>query len=166
MLDEPVTGNEFFDRREIIEKLLKKFEQAKLGRKRNTGLVGLRKVGKTSILWEFMDRTKYHPMIYFYVKKSPTKTLFRKLLGLILLKYMKRPETLLVTDANLKKLSMDCLEMNPKIAKIAMEIRTGINRNSEPEALLTAILGLAAEMSKEKMLILIFDEFLIPFHQP
>jgi AAA+ ATPase superfamily predicted ATPase len=46
----PVTGDEFFNRSEILERLL--------STGRNYALSGLRKSGKTSILYEFEKRLK------------------------------------------------------------------------------------------------------------
>jgi len=44
MLDEPATGKEFFDREELMDGLMRKFNQADKGKKRNIALIGLRKV--------------------------------------------------------------------------------------------------------------------------
>lgn len=159
MLDEPATGKEFFDREELMDVLTEKFNQAKKGKKRNIALIGLRKVGKTSILWEFMNRNKYPLQIYMYVKAKPTRTVFRKMLGLILCRYLGNTEVLLATDENLRKLAMDCIEANPRIGRFSLQIIDQIDKALEVEELLSLIWGLLTEISREKLVILILDEF-------
>jgi len=159
MLDEPATGKEFFDREELMDGLMKKFNQANKGKKRNIALIGLRKVGKTSILWEFMNRSKYPLQIYLYIKPKPTRMVFRKMLGLILCRYLGNTEVLLATDESLRKLSMDCIETNPRIGRFSLQIIDQIDKAPEAEELLSLILRLLTEISKEKLVILIFDEF-------
>jgi len=54
----PVTGDEFFNRSETLERLL--------STGRNYALIGLRKSGKTSILYEFEKRLKKPDTICCY----------------------------------------------------------------------------------------------------
>jgi len=159
MLDEPATGEEFFNREELMNSLQGKLNEAKKGKKRNVALIGLRKVGKTSILWEFMNRNTHPVQIYIYVKPKPTRTVFRKMLGLILCKYLGNNEVLLATDENLRKLAMDCIEINPKIGRFSMQIMDQIDKGAETEELLSSIMGLLTEISNEKLILLILDEF-------
>lgn len=58
MVGDPVYGDEFFDRDEIMERLETFLNEFKKGKKQNIALIGLRKIGKTSILFELMNLYK------------------------------------------------------------------------------------------------------------
>jgi GTPase SAR1 family protein len=111
------------------------------GKRRNIGLIGLRKVGKTSIIWEFMRQNHHFVQDYIYVKEKPTKTMFRKMLGSVLYTCMEHSDAQtkhmwMATDKNLKELAMEWAQADPVIAKLSFEIRDAINDDAEPEELL------------------------------
>jgi len=170
MLNEPVVGDEFFDRIDLMKTLDLRSDQMLKGTRRNIGLIGLRKVGKTSIIWEFMRQNHHFVQNYIYVKEKPTKTMFRKLLGSVLYACTDRSDvqtahTWMATDKNLKELAMRWVEIDPMIAKLSLEIRDAINEDAETEELLNLILNLIQRISEykkasnQKPLLLIFDEF-------
>jgi len=170
MLNEPVVGDDFFDRVDLMKNLSHRSEQMLNGKRRNIGLIGLRKVGKTSIIWEFMRQNHHFVQDYIYVKEKPTKTMFRKMLGSVLYTCMEHSgaqtkHIWMATDKNLKELAMKWAQADPMIAKLSFEIRDAINDDAEPEELLDLILNLIQQLSEykkaanQKPLVLIFDEF-------
>ena len=170
MLNEPVVGDEFFDRTDLMKNLGLRSEQMLSGNRRNIGLIGLRKVGKTSIIWEFMRQNSHFVHNYIYIKEKPTKTMFRKILGSVLYACMEHfdvgtDQIWMTTDKNLKELAMRWVQVDPMIAKLSFEIRDAINEDAESEELLDLILGLIKKLSEyketsnQKPLVLIFDEF-------
>ncbi len=56
VLGDPVTGKEFFDRNKQTAILFSTLEDYKKGKKRNIAIIGLRKIGKTSLMKEFIRR--------------------------------------------------------------------------------------------------------------
>ena len=65
----PVTGEEFVDRRELLRMLLYRYEN-----EQNEALVGVRRIGKSSIAREFCRRVKEEKEdvvpVYFEVHKN------------------------------------------------------------------------------------------------
>lgn len=63
-LQQPVTGKEFFDREEILEKLIEG--------KQNIALIGTRKAGKTSLLRQFLTTQRKYIASYYYIPFEET----------------------------------------------------------------------------------------------
>jgi predicted AAA+ superfamily ATPase len=55
MLGDPVVGPEFHDRGVILQMLGRRLENFKRNTRRNIALIGQRKSGKTSIMFQFMS---------------------------------------------------------------------------------------------------------------
>jgi AAA+ ATPase superfamily predicted ATPase len=56
VLGDPVSGRDFFDRNREMGILFSTLEEFKNKGKRNIALIGIRKIGKTSIIKEFIRR--------------------------------------------------------------------------------------------------------------
>ena len=54
----PVTGPEFFNRIEELRELLRSVEILRQGSTHYLAVLGWRKVGKTSLLWRFMEEAR------------------------------------------------------------------------------------------------------------
>lgn len=88
VLGDPVSGKEFFDRNKekgILYSVLEDFEK---GQKRNLAIIGLRKIGKTSLIKEFIRTTnKNKPKILcldIYLPEQSIISFFRNCTGSIL----------------------------------------------------------------------------------
>ena len=56
VLGDPVSGREFFDRNKQLGILFSTLEDFEKRQKRNLAIIGLRKIGKTSLIKEFIRR--------------------------------------------------------------------------------------------------------------
>ena len=63
-VQQPVTGKEFFDREEVLEKLMNGGQ--------NIALIGVRKAGKTSLLKQFLAVQKDYIVSYYYIPFEET----------------------------------------------------------------------------------------------
>lgn len=75
----PVTGPEFFNRTEELKELLRSVEILRQGSTHYLALLGWRKVGKTSLLWQFMATARGRDVSFLSVdcwEKKPTPKIF------------------------------------------------------------------------------------------
>jgi len=92
MYGDPVYGEDFFDRQEILLLLNRRLASFKDGEKRNLTLIGLRKMGKTSILFEFKRSiTDAHVLpVYMYIKPEEIATFAYRYMGALMYEFLKR----------------------------------------------------------------------------
>lgn len=93
VLGDPVSGKDFFDRNREMGILFSTLEDFKNKEKRNIALIGIRKIGKTSIIKEFIRRlNKTKPEIIcldIYLPEQSPQNFFRNCIGAILLELMR-----------------------------------------------------------------------------
>jgi uncharacterized protein len=93
VLGDPVSGRDFFDRNREMGILFSTLEEFKNKEKRNIALIGIRKIGKTSIIKEFIRRlNKSKPDIVcldIYLPEQSPQNFFRNCIGAILLELMR-----------------------------------------------------------------------------
>lgn len=68
MFSDPVVGDDFFGRQEIIDLLTKRAQALKSGYRQNVALIGHRELGKTSILRHFLHRLQDPQILSIYVE--------------------------------------------------------------------------------------------------
>jgi AAA+ ATPase superfamily predicted ATPase len=68
MFSDPVVGDDFFGRQEIIDLLTKRAQALKSGYRQNVALIGHRELGKTSILRNFLYRLQDPQILSIYVE--------------------------------------------------------------------------------------------------
>ena len=89
VLGDPVSGKDFFGRKKEMETLSSILEESKNEEKRNVALIGIRKIGKTSIIKEFIRRlNNSEPDILcleIYLPEQSPVSFFKSCIGSILL---------------------------------------------------------------------------------
>ncbi len=155
----PVTGDEFFNRSETLERLLS------IGR--NYALIGLRKSGKTSILYEFEKQLKKPETlpVHIYLLFSETERSFlTKYAAAVLYSFMEQnPGTGSATiepRENLNDLIVKTIEHLPALASDLIAVINELDK--KPNTVIASrILDLPYLISKHtgNTLIIILDEF-------
>lgn len=155
----PVTGDEFFNRSETLERLLS------IGR--NYALIGLRKSGKTSILYEFEKQLKKPETlpVHIYLLFSETERSFlTKYAAAVLYSFMEQnPGTGSATiepRENLNDLIVKTIEHLPALASDLIAVLNELDK--KPNTVIASrILDLPYLISKHtgNTLIIILDEF-------
>ncbi|HJH28226.1 MAG TPA: ATP-binding protein [Methanosarcinaceae archaeon] len=155
----PVTGDEFFNRSEILERLL--------STGRNYALIGLRKSGKTSILYEFEKRLKKPDTIpvHIYLLFSETERSFlTKYAAAVLYSYLEQNSgsgsATLEPRENLNDLIVKTIERLPALASDLIAVLNELDKKPDI-GIASRILDLPYLLSKHtgNTLIIILDEF-------
>ena len=68
MFSDPIVGDHFFGRQEIIDLLIKRAEALKSGYRQNVALIGHQQLGKTSILRHFLHTYRDAQDLPIYVE--------------------------------------------------------------------------------------------------
>jgi len=160
MYGDPVYGEDFFDREEILSLLERRLISFKQGDKRNIALVGLRKMGKTSILLEFKRRltdTDVIP-IFVYLKPEEITTFAHRFIGALLYEFLKRRGV--DPDEDFEQLLSLAIEHAPKTAAVILRLRQTF-QTMPKENLFHSVLDLPNILRQETGVypIVIFDEF-------
>ena len=134
-MSRPVYGKEFFNRIEEIETLKQNFGLIKAGDLRNVCLRGIRKSGKTSILFEFKERfsDKRIIMPYVYLLEETSVSFGRKFVQAILYEtFIKNkkpaPDTVMDSIGQMIKLA-------PEMSDYLLRIRDSLNKKLTAENL-------------------------------
>ncbi|MBW2975659.1 AAA family ATPase [Candidatus Woesearchaeota archaeon] len=109
VLGDPVSGKEFFDRNKEMAILFSTLRDFESGTKRNIAIIGLRKIGKTSLITEFIRRlNKNTPSticLSIYLPEQNPHNFFRGCMGSIinelfrLMKFQPKTGTLSLENA-------------------------------------------------------------------
>lgn len=160
MYGDPVYGKDFFDREEILSLLERRVVSFKQGNKRNLSLVGLRKMGKTSILFEFKRRLTDADVlpIFVYLKPEEITTFAHRFIGTLLYEFLKRRGS--SPDEDFELLLSEAIEYVPKTASVILHLRQTMGMMLK-EDLFTQVLDLPNKLRQETGVypIVIFDEF-------
>ncbi len=68
MFSDPVVGDDFFGRQEVLELLVKRANALKSGYRQNVAIIGHQQIGKTSILRQFLHTFKDPQVLTLYVE--------------------------------------------------------------------------------------------------
>src|SRR3990167_953209 len=68
MFSDPVVGDDFFGRQEIIDLLIKRANALKSGYRQNVAIIGHQQLGKTSILRQFLHVYQDPEVLSIYVE--------------------------------------------------------------------------------------------------
>jgi len=117
MVGDPVTGDEFFDREDIMKRLDILLDKFKKGKRQNVALMGLRKIGKTSIIFELANSRKDIPFVYIYLEENMSVERFSSLVFRSLL------VSSLGNDLDLDELLIEAIDVCPKTVKRIMRLR-------------------------------------------
>ncbi len=153
-IQRPVVGEGFFDREEILQRLLET--------EKNYALVGFRKTGKTSILLNFKGETKNPLVSYTYILFSETEYSFLlKFLNNIMATYLKSEsrEVEYFEDSieSFNVLTRRVVEVKPEIAGMVLEIKDQLGRGVS-NTLVSLAFDLPERLAGDSF-ILLLDEF-------
>jgi len=155
----PVTGDEFFNRSEILERLL--------STGRNYALIGLRKSGKTSILYEFEKRLKKPDTtpVHIYLLFSETERSFlTKYAAAVLYSYLGQNSgtgsATIEPRENLNDLIVKTIERLPALASDLIAVLNELDKKADT-GIASRILDLPYLLSRHtgNTSIIILDEF-------
>lgn len=150
----PVTGKDFFDREEILERLLKT--------EKNYALIGFRKTGKTSILFNFRRRVETSLVSYTYILFSETEYSFLlKFINNILATYLrsKSIEIKYFEDSleSFNELTRKTVKINPEISDLILQIKDNLGKDIS-NTFVSLAFDLPEKLADDKFIILL-DEF-------
>ncbi|MFQ6057991.1 MAG: ATP-binding protein [Anaerolineae bacterium] len=156
IIQRPVTGEDFFDRENILERL---------NAQRNFALIGQRKVGKTSIILEYLHRNPdpqvLTPYIYILFEETPP-SFFRKYLRAILLAILSAEASAEAVDpfTPIEELTASAVQTLPSLAPALMRLAQAASGKPDAEmaAQLLALPEQIAIASGRRFLICL-DEF-------
>lgn len=160
MLIDPVVGDKFFGRNEVLTLLAKRVDALKGGYRQNVAITGHRLMGKSSLLNHFLLNLKDNEIIPIYIEvlEEPFRQFATKFIGTLLynfLKYSQR-ETRDDLEYLLKRCENDIPETVASVKNILRQIEKGENNESYSE-----LLNLSSLLKKEsrKPCVVILDEF-------
>lgn len=170
----PVTGPEFFNRTEELKELLRSVEILRQGSTHYLALLGWRKVGKTSLLWQFMEAARGRDVHFFSVdcwEKKPTPKIFfqdyliQTLDGFIRdhspAGFRSPIRTALVQESRLLSTIADLRQLGIKAITEGTELLLELRRNGYSDALFAGIVDLPERIAQETntCFVAIIDEF-------
>lgn len=160
MFSEPVVGEKFFGREEVLDLFNKRVQALKEGYRQNIALTGQGLSGKTSILHHFLHSIKEEDIITVYVEvvKEPFRSFSNRLIATLL--YNALTKKGVNAGFDLEDLLKDSRESLPKTHGAIRAINAHIDRNELDDAYFS-LLSLTSTLKEEinKSCIVILDEF-------
>ena len=160
MFNEPVLGEKFFGREEILELLNKRAMALKEGYRQNVALTGQSLVGKSSIILHFLYTIREEGFIPIYVEvvKEPFNSFANKFIATLLYNSISRMGE--EVDIDMGKLLENAQRLLPKTSLAIKQINLQIDRGDLDEAY-SNLLGLTSVLKDEIGMpcIVILDEF-------
>jgi hypothetical protein len=160
MFSEPVIGEEFFGRQEVMDLLRKRVLALKDGYRQNVALTGQSLAGKSSILHHFLYAIKEEDLVPVYVEvvKEPFRTFANKFVATLLYNALVKRGIAASDDmGSLVEASSRAL---PRTYAAIKHINSSIDKGELDEAYLQ-LLGLTSVLKAETGIscIVILDEF-------
>lgn len=160
MFSEPVTGEKFFGREEVLELLNKRVSALKDGYRQNVALTGQSLSGKSSIILHFLHTVKDEAFVPVYVEvvKEPLRSFANKFVATMLYNVLtKKGEDVSIDMGSLLERTSKTI---PRTAAAIKNINASIDRGDTDEAY-SNLLALTSVLKEETGLscIVILDEF-------
>lgn len=160
MFSEPVIGERFFGRKEVIELLQKRASALKDGYRQNVALTGQSLAGKSSILHHFLYTLKETEFVAVYVEviREPFKAFANKFIATILYSTLSKMGEDVGPDMD--SLLARASELLPKTYLSIKHINSYVDKAEYDEAY-SVLLGLTSTLKSEVNMscIVILDEF-------
>ncbi len=161
MFSDPVVGNDFFGRQEILDLLLKRATALKSGYRQNVAIIGHQQLGKTSILRHFLY-TLNDPQIlsvYVEIKLQSLDYFVDQFIRSLLFQYLIQTMTV-NPEESLEKLESAAQNSIPKTVARTREI-AHLLRSRRAEEAYSKLFELTSVIKEEtgKNCIVILDEF-------
>lgn len=160
MFSEPVVGEKFFGRHEVLELLNKRASALRDGYRQNIALTGQSLAGKSSIILHFLHTIKEDRFIPIYVEvvKENFRSFSNKFIATMLYNSLEKMGE--AADIDMERLLDKAEEVLPKTFLAIKNINSCIDRTDFDEAY-SSLLGLTSILKAETNLscIVILDEF-------
>ena len=160
MFSEPVTGEKFFGREEVLELLKKRALALKDGYRQNVALTGQSLAGKTSIILHFLHMIKEEGFVPVYVEavREPFRSFANKFIATLLYNFFQKAGENI--EAEMPALLDKAREMLPKTGAAIKQVNSFIERGELDEAY-SKLLELTSVLKEETgaPCIVILDEF-------
>ena len=139
VLGDPVSGKEFFDRNKEQGILFSTLDDFEKGQKRNIAIIGLRKIGKTSLIKEFIRRLhKTKPKIIcldIYLPEQNPQNFFKNCVGSIIVELFRIMDLQLKTNIPTLESAMIIIEQDyPRTTLAIKNLVTYLELNKNEEA--------------------------------
>lgn len=165
MLGNPVQGEAFYDRDRLLELLTRELQGFLLqGTRSHLALIGPRKAGKTSLLFELQRRFKADDLfvLYLYLKPEPSRLFLHRFLISLLADFLRRQgqpvdPVILPTRSSLDGLMQQAIPLLPTTVGKILEI----TRQADAEEELFSLFLLLGIFQQEAglPLVVMLDEF-------
>ncbi len=160
MFSEPVIGERFFGREDILELLNKRASALKDGYRQNIALTGQSLVGKSSVILHFLRNIREEGIIPVYVEvvKEPFGSFAEKFIATMLYNALTRMGELVGVD--LAEIMLKAQKILPKTSVSIKHIYASMEKGEVDEAY-SSLLGLTSVLKEEVdfSCIVILDEF-------
>jgi len=160
MFSEPVVGEKFFGREEVLELLNKRVSALKEGYRQNVALTGPSLAGKSSIILHFLRTVKGEGFIPIYVEvvKEDFRSFADKFIATLLYNSLQMLGE--ESDADMEMLVDRAAKTLPKTAHAIKQINTSMDRGEFDEAYI-GLLALTSVLKGETgySCVVILDEF-------
>ncbi len=162
MFSDPVVGENFFGRQEIIDLLLKRANALKAGYRQNVAIIGHQQLGKTSILRHFLHTGKDPQILAIYVeiKFQALDYFVDQFIRSLLYQFLVYKESECDPSHSLPELAQKAAPFIPKTVARINEI-TGLLKQRHPEEAYSKLFELTSIVKQEtgKNCIVVLDEF-------
>lgn len=160
MFKDPVVGERFFGRSDILAVLDKRLDALRQGYRQNIAITGHRLTGKSSVLNQFLTSLRNSDIIpvYIEVAREPFRHFAKKFIGTILYNYLRYSgkEAKDEFEYLLKECRPHIPETTGLIEKILKDLARGDNERAYSELL---NLSSALKAEAKKPCVVILDEF-------
>jgi len=165
MLGNPVRGEAFYDRDRLLDLLTREFQGfLHQGLRSHLALIGPRKAGKTSLLFELQRRFEGQDifMLYIYLKPEPSRLFLHRFLISLLADFLRRQgrpvdPVILPTGRNLEVLMQQAIPLLPSTVARIMEIT---HQTDTEEQVVSLFLLLSVFQQETRLpLVVMLDEF-------
>jgi len=162
MFSDPVVGDHFFGRQDIIDLLVKRADALKAGYRQNIAIIGHQQLGKTSILRHFLHVYR-HPdilAVYVEIKLQALDYFVDQFIRSLLFQYLSQAGQSGEPTESLKQLSDRARSMIPQTISKIEEIGALLRQRHAEEAY-SRLFELTSVIRQEtgKHCIVILDEF-------
>lgn len=165
VLGDPVSGKEFFDRNKELGVLFSVLEEFERQQKRNLAIIGIRKIGKTSLIKEFIRKlNKNKPKIIcldIYLPEQNPHSFFRNCIASIVLELMRKINFSIKTNTMTLEEALKIIEQDfPRTALSIKNLISYMSHNKLDEAFsyLFNVFGVVKKET-DNPIIIFFDEF-------
>ena len=161
MFSDPVVGDDFFGRQEILELLTKRAHALKSGYRQNVAIIGHQQVGKTSILRQFLHLLKDSDILAVYVeiKLQALDFFVDQFIRSLLYQYLTQTQAIDPTES-LSSLTKKAVLSIPKTVSKIEDI-ANLLKHRHPEEAYSRLFELTSVIKQEtgKNCVVILDEF-------